>query len=113
MGDLVGGNILLSLVYYIQMNYFFQFKDIILLFLCVDMVLDNFVIFDYELRDFMFVVEGYDVIWWIWVVDKLLDDLLISLIYGDFEGFGKIIMFVGIYEGLFFDIMKFDKMFMD
>lgn len=113
MGDSAGGNISLSLAHYIQMNHLPQPKDIILLSPCVDMVLDNPVLFDYESRDPMLAVEGYDVIRRIWAADKSLDDPLISPIYGDFEGLGKITMFVGTHEGLFPDIMKLDKMLTD
>ncbi|KQY93569.1 esterase [Paenibacillus sp. Root52] len=113
MGDSAGGNISLSFAHYINMNSLPQPKDIILLSPCVDMVLDNPVIFDYETRDPMLALEGYDVIRRIWAADKPLDDPLISPIYGDFEGLGKISIFIGTHEGLFPDNMKLDKMLTD
>lgn len=113
MGDSAGGNISLSFAHYINMNSLPQPKDIILLSPCVDMVLDNPVIFDYETRDPMLALEGYDVIRRIWAADKPLDDPLISPIYGDFEGIGKISIFIGTHEGLFPDNMKLDNMLTD
>ncbi|WP_339168499.1 alpha/beta hydrolase [Paenibacillus sp. FSL R5-0341] len=113
MGDSAGGNISLSLAHYLKMNSLPQPKDIILLSPCVDMVLDNPVIFDYETRDPMLAVEGYDVIRRIWAADKQLNDPLISPIYGDFEGLGKISIFIGTHEGLFPDNMELDKKLTD
>ncbi|MEY8743755.1 alpha/beta hydrolase fold domain-containing protein [Bacillales bacterium AN1005] len=113
MGDSAGGNISLSFAHYINMNSLPQPKDIILLSPCVDMVLDNPVIFDYETRDPMLALEGYDVIRRIWAADKPLDDPLISPIYGDFEELGKINIFIGTHEGLFPDNMKLDKLLTD
>lgn len=113
MGDSAGGNISLSFAHYIKTNLLPQPKDIILLSPCVDKVLDNPVIFDYETRDPMLAVEGYDVIRRIWAADKDLDDPLISPIYGDFKGLGKITIFIGTHEGLFPDNMKLDKLLTD
>ncbi|OKP95964.1 alpha/beta hydrolase [Paenibacillus sp. P46E] len=113
MGDSAGGNISLSLAHYIQMNHLPQPKDIILLSPCVDMVLDNPVLFDYVTRDPMLAVEGYDVIRRIWAADKNLDDPIISPIHGDFKGLGKITIFIGTHEGLFPDNMRLDKILTD
>lgn len=113
MGDSAGGNISLSFAHYLKMHSLPQPKDIILLSPCVDMVLDNPLIFDYETRDPMLAVEGYDVIRRIWAADKPLDDPLISPIYGDFAGLGKISIFIGTHEGLFPDNIRLDKMLTD
>lgn len=113
MGDSAGGNISLGLAHTLKMNNLPQPKDIILLSPCVDMVLDNPLIFEYETRDPMLAVEGFDVIRRIWAADKSLDDPLISPIYGDFDGLGKITIFVGTYEGLFPDNMRLSKLLAD
>ncbi|MBU5354638.1 alpha/beta hydrolase [Paenibacillus barcinonensis] len=113
MGDSAGGNISLGLAHYVNMHDLPQPKDIILLSPCVDMVLDNPVIFDYETRDPMLAVEGYDVIRRIWAADKPLHDPLISPIYGNFNGLGKISIFIGTHEGLFPDNMRLDKLLTD
>ncbi|MDQ0722681.1 acetyl esterase/lipase [Paenibacillus sp. W4I10] len=113
MGDSAGGNISLALAHFLKMYDLPQPKDIILFSPCVDMVLDNPVIFDYETRDPMLAVEGYDVIRRIWAADKPLNDPLISPIYGDFAGLGKISIFIGTHEGLFPDNMKLDKQLTD
>lgn len=113
MGDSAGGNISLGLAHYVNMHDLPQPKDIILLSPCVDMVLDNPVIFDYETRDPMLAVEGYDVIRRIWAADKSLHDPLISPIYGNFNGLGKISIFIGTHEGLFPDNMRLDKLLTD
>lgn len=113
MGDSAGGNISLSLAHYLKMNNLPQPKDIILLSPCVDMILDNPVIFDYETRDPMLAIEGFDVIRRIWAADKSLDDPMISPIYGNLEGLGKITIFIGTHEGLFPDNMRLDKMLTD
>ena len=49
----------------------------------------------------------------IWAADKPLNDPLISPIYGDFAGLGKISIFIGTHEGLFPDNMKLDKLLTD
>ncbi|QOR68799.1 alpha/beta hydrolase [Cytobacillus suaedae] len=110
MGDSAGGNISLSLAQSLRDHELPQPKDIILLSPCVDMVLDNPVISDYETRDPMLSVAGFDVIRRIWAADKSLDDPVISPIYGDFNDLGKISFFIGTYEGLYPDVMKLDKM---
>lgn len=113
MGDSAGGNISLALAQVLKVNQLPQPKDIILLSACVDMVLDNPVIFDYETRDPMLAVEGFDVIKKIWAADKSLYDPLISPLYGSFEELGKITIFVGTYEGLFPDNMRLSKRLTD
>ncbi|MFO1443876.1 alpha/beta hydrolase [Bacillus sp. Bva_UNVM-123] len=109
MGDSAGGNISLGLAHLLKMNDIPQPKNIILLSACVDMVLDNPQITEYENNDPMLSVGGMEVITKIWADDKKLDDPLISPIYNDFKGFGKITHFIGTHEGLYPDAMKFDE----
>jgi acetyl esterase/lipase len=109
MGDSSGGNISLGLAYLLKMNNLSQPKDIILLSACVDMVLDNPLIPEYEKKDPMLSVGGMEVITKIWANEKKLDDPLISPIYCDFTGLGKITHFIGTHEGLYPDAMKLDK----
>lgn len=113
MGDSAGGNISLALAQLLKPHQLPQPKDIILFSACVDMILDNPVISDYETRDPMLSTAGYDVIRRIWAADKSLDDPIISPIFGNFEGLGHISQFIGTYEGLYPDAMKLDKLLTD
>lgn len=113
MGDSAGGNLSLGLAQLLREEQIPQPKDIVLLSACVDMVLDNPVISDYERRDPMLSVAGYEVIRRIWAADRRLDDPLISPIYGNFEGLAKISHFIGTHEGLYPDAMVLDKKLTD
>ncbi|PRS44990.1 alpha/beta hydrolase [Bacillus sp. NMCC46] len=53
--------------------------------------------------------EGMEVITSIWAADKHPTDSLISPIYGDFKGLGKITHFIGTHEALYPDAIKFDE----
>lgn len=109
MGDSAGGNISLSLAQLLKKNNIPQPKDIILLSACVDMGLDNPLIPEYEKKDPMLAIGGMEVITRIWAADKNIDDPLISPIYGNFEGLGKITHFIGTHEGLYPDAIKLDE----
>ena len=109
MGDSAGGNITLGLAHLLKMNHLPQPKDIILLSACVDMGLENPLIPEYEEKDPMLASEGMEVITKIWAADKNLNDPLISPIYGDFKGLGKITHFIGTHESLYPDAIKFDE----
>lgn len=45
----------------------------------------------------------------IWAADKSVTDPLISPIYGEFKGLGKITHFIGTHEALYPDAMKLDE----
>lgn len=109
MGDSAGGNISLGLIHLLKMEDLPQPKDIILLSACVDMSYDNPLIPEYEENDPMLVHKGLKVISKIWAADKSLNDPLISPIYGDFKGLGKITHFIGTHEALYPDAMKLDE----
>ena len=109
MGDSAGGNITLGLALLLKMNHLPQPKDIILLSACVDMGFENPLIAEYEEKDPMLASEGMEVITKIWAADKHLNDPLISPIYGDFKGLGKITHFIGTHECLYPDAIKFDE----
>jgi acetyl esterase/lipase len=109
MGDSAGGNLSLGLAHLLKMNDLPQPKDIILLSAAVDLAFDNPLIPEYEKVDPMLSVGGMDVITKIWSADKKLNDPLISPIYGDFNGLGKITHFVGTHEIMYPDAMKLDK----
>ena len=108
MGDSAGGNISLGLAHLLKMNDIPQPKDIILLSACVDMGLDNPRIPEYEKKDPMLSAGGMEVITRIWADDKSLNDPIISPIYGDFTGLGRITHFIGTHEGLYPDALKLD-----
>lgn len=109
IGDSAGGNIALGLVQLLKQNHLPQPQDIILLSACVDMSLENPQILEYEDKDPMLASEGMEVITKIWAADKDLKDPLISPIYGDFQGLGKITHFIGTHESLYPDAIKFDE----
>jgi acetyl esterase/lipase len=107
MGDSAGGNIALGLAQLLKMDGIHQPKDIILLSACVDMRLDNPQIAEYEKVDPMLSARGMEVITKKWAADKQLDDPIISPIYGDLKGLGRLTHFVGTHEGLYPDAIKF------
>ncbi|MCC9087345.1 MULTISPECIES: alpha/beta hydrolase fold domain-containing protein [Bacillus] len=109
MGDSAGGNIALGLAHLLKMEQLAQPKDIILLSACVDMSLSNPLIPEYAEKDPMLAREGMEVISSIWAADKHLTDPLISPIYGDFKGLGKITHFIGTHEALYPDAIKLDE----
>jgi len=109
IGDSAGGNIALGLVQLLKKNDLPQPKDIILLSACVDMGLENPLLPEYEEKDPMLASVGMEVITKIWAAGKHLKDPLISPIYGDFKGLGKITHFIGTHESLYPDAIKFDE----
>lgn len=109
MGDSAGGNIALGLAHLLKMNNLPQPKDIILLSACVDLSFENPLIAEYEEKDPMLASEGMEVITKIWAADKDLKDALISPIYGDFQGLGKITHFIGTHECLYPDAIRLDE----
>ncbi|MCM0626932.1 alpha/beta hydrolase [Lysinibacillus sp. OL1_EC] len=109
IGDSAGGNIALGLIQLLKQDRLPQPQDIILLSACVDMSLENPLIQEYEENDPMLASEGMEVITKIWAADKALKDPIISPIYGDFQGVGKITHFIGSHESLYPDAIQFDE----
>jgi len=109
IGDSAGGNIALGLVQLLKHNHLPQPQDIILLSACVDLSLENPLIPEYEEKDPMLASEGMEVITKIWAADKDLKDPMISPIYGDLQGLGKVTHFIGTHESLYPDAIKFDE----
>lgn len=109
MGDSAGGNIALGLIQLLKRVHLPLPQDIILLSACVDMSLENPLIPEYEEKDPMLACEGMEVITKIWAADKHFNDPLISPIYGDFKGLGRISHFIGTHESLYPDAIKFDE----
>ncbi|MFX0562034.1 alpha/beta hydrolase fold domain-containing protein [Bacillus pumilus] len=109
MGDSAGGNISLGLAHLLKKEGLPQPKDIILLSACVDMSLSNPLMFEYAKKDPILGPEGMEVISKIWTADKNVTDPLISPIYGDFKGLGKITHFIGTHDMLYPDAIKLDE----
>lgn len=109
MGDSAGGNISLGLAHLLKKEGLPQPKDIILLSACVDMSLSNPLMFEYAKKDPILGPEGMEVITKIWTADKNVTDPLISPIYGDFKGLGKITHFIGTHDMLYPDAIKLDE----
>lgn len=109
IGDSAGGNIALGLIQLLKRDGLPQPQDIMLLSACVDMSLENPLIQEYEENDPMLASEGMEVITKIWAADKALKDPIISPIYGDFQGVGKITHFIGSHESLYPDAIQFDE----
>lgn len=109
MGDSAGGNISLGLVHLLKMEDLPQPKDIILLSACVDMSFDNPLIPEYEENDPILARKGLEEIAQKWAADRSLNDPLISPMYGDFKGSGKITHFIGTHEVFYPDAIKLDE----
>lgn len=109
MGDSAGGNISLGLAHLLKKEGLPQPKDIILLSACVDMSLNNPLMFEYAKKNPILGPEGMEVIAKIWTADKNVTDPLISPIYGDFKGLGKITHFIGTHDMLYPDAIKLDE----
>lgn len=109
MGDSAGGNISLGLAHLLKKEGLPQPKDIILLSACVDMSLSNPLMFEYAKKDPILGPEGMEVIAKIWTADKNVTDPLISPIYGDFKGLGKITHFIGTHDMLYPGAIKLDE----
>nr|WP_282440888.1 alpha/beta hydrolase [Bacillus pumilus] len=109
MGDSAGGNISLGLAHLLKKEGLPQPKDIILLSACVDMSLNNPLMFEYAKKDPILGPEGMEVISKIWTADQHVTDPLISPIYGDFKGLGKITHFIGTHDMLYPDAIKLDE----
>lgn len=65
--------------------------------------------FEYAKKDPILGPEGMEVISKIWTADKNVTDPLISPIYGDFKGLGKITHFIGTHDMLYPDAIKLDE----
>ncbi|KQL39640.1 MULTISPECIES: alpha/beta hydrolase fold domain-containing protein [Bacillus] len=109
MGDSAGGNISLGLAHLLKKEDLPQPKDIVLLSACVDMSMSNPLIFEYAKKDPILGHEGMEVITKMWAADQSLTDPLISPIYGDFKGLGKITHFIGTHDMLYPDAIKLDE----
>ncbi|CAI7727158.1 MULTISPECIES: alpha/beta hydrolase fold domain-containing protein [Bacillus] len=109
MGDSAGGNISLGLAHLLKKEDLPQPKDIVLLSACVDMSMSNPLIFEYAKKDPILGHEGMEVITKLWAADQSLTDPLISPIYGDFKGLGKITHFIGTHDMLYPDAIKLDE----
>ncbi|MBR0630115.1 alpha/beta hydrolase fold domain-containing protein [Bacillus altitudinis] len=109
MGDSAGGNISLGLAHLLKKEDLPQPKDIVLLSACVDMSMSNPLIFEYAKKDPILGHEGMGVITKLWAADQSLTDPLISPIYGDFKGLGKITHFIGTHDMLYPDAIKLDE----
>ncbi|MER3125203.1 alpha/beta hydrolase [Bacillus pumilus] len=109
MGDSAGGNISLGLAHLLNMEGLTQPKDIVLLSACVDMSMSNPLMFEYAKKDPILGPEGMEVITKMWAADQSVTDPLISPIYGDFKGLGKITHFIGTHDMLYPDAIKLDE----
>ncbi|APP16956.1 MULTISPECIES: alpha/beta hydrolase fold domain-containing protein [Bacillus] len=109
MGDSAGGNISLGLAHLLKKEDLPQPKDIVLLSACVDMSMSNPLIFEYAKKDPILGHQGMEVITKMWAADQSLTDPLISPIYGDFKGLGKITHFIGTHDMLYPDAIKLDE----
>ncbi|TYS31154.1 alpha/beta hydrolase fold domain-containing protein [Bacillus pumilus] len=109
MGDSAGGNISLGLAHLLNMEGLTQPKDIVLLSACVDMSMSNPLMFEYAKKDPILDPRGMEVITKMWAADQSVTDPLISPIYGDFKGLGKITHFIGTHDMLYPDAIKLDE----
>ncbi|MFC3927195.1 alpha/beta hydrolase [Streptococcus caprae] len=99
MGDSAGGGFSLGFAMYARDHELPQPKDIILLSPWLDVATDNPEVADYEALDPMLSAWELSRTGELWANGRAnMDNPYVSPIYGDFDGLGKISMFVGTHE---------------
>lgn len=99
MGDSAGGGFSLGFAMYTRDHELPQPKDIILLSPWLDVATDNPEVANYEAVDPMLSAWGLNRDGELWANGRAnMDNPYVSPIYGDFDGLGKISIFVGTHE---------------
>ena len=110
MGDSAGGGMSLSLAELLKEKHLPQPKNIILISPTLDMSFSNPEIHEVEKLDPELAVPALiDIIKW-YRGEKGSKNYLVSPIYGNFDGLGKISLFIGTHDILYPDAKKFKKM---
>lgn len=108
MGDSAGGGLALGFAMYARDSYLPQPKDIILISPWLDVEKDNPEIEKYEAKDPMLSSFGLNKAGLLWAGSEPdMKNPYVSPIFGNFEGLGKISIFVGTHEIFVPDIEKF------
>lgn len=110
MGDSAGGGMSLSLAQLLKEKEMPQPKNIILISPALDMSFSNPEIQEVEKLDPELATPALiDISKW-YRGEKVTTDYMVSPIYGDFKGLGKISLFIGTHDILYPDAKKFKKM---
>ena len=109
MVDSSGGNMALGLAHHLCENKLAQPKQYILISACVDMHLDHPYIRYFEDKDKMLSVENDQILTEKWANGEPLTNPYLSPLYGNFEDVAPIHHFIGTYDVLYPDSIKFDK----
>lgn len=108
MGDSAGGGFSLGFAMYARDHELPQPKDILLLSPWLDVAIDNPAVVDYEQHDPILAAWGLNRQGELWANGRAnMNNPYVSPIYGDFDGLGKISIFVGTHELFLPDNQKF------
>lgn len=109
MGDSSGGNLAMGLAHHLCKNDLPQPKQYILISACVDMHLDHPYIRYFADKDKLLSVDNDKLLTEKWANGESLENPYLSPIYGEFEGVAPIHHFIGTFDVLYPDGIKFDK----
>lgn len=107
MGDSAGGGMSLALSQLLHEKDERQPGNIILISPALDMTLTNPEIKEYEIKDPVLATAGVREIAKLYAGDKSVGHYLISPLYGNIEGLGKISLFIGTNDLLYPDAKRF------
>lgn len=111
MGDSSGGGIALGLAHLLKQEGLAQPKDIILFSPWLDAAIDNPDIAHFDPLDPMIAPWGLRQIGLLWAGgEDRLSDPLVSPLYGEMAGLGKISLYVGTHEMFYPDVRKLDRL---
>lgn len=109
MGDSSGANIALGIAHHLCKHNREQPKQYILISACVDMHLNHPYIRYFEDKDMMLSVENDQLLTANWANGAPLTNPYLSPMYGNFYGVAPIHHFIGTFDVLYPDGIKFDK----
>lgn len=107
IGDSSGGNFALSFAMQLRKAELTQPQKLILISPWMDLSMSNPQMQDFIGKDYMVGYEGLKIIGERWAGDRSIYDPVVSPLYGNFIGLGKIVIFTGEKDMLHPDIMRF------
>lgn len=109
MGDSAGGGFSLGLAQVLREEAVTQPEQLILLSPWIDLTMENEDMIPYEKVDPMLGIYGLKAMGEIWADDLDVTNPMVSPIYGDMDGLGRISLFVGTREIFYPEIMRLDQ----
>jgi acetyl esterase/lipase len=106
MGDSAGGGLVTSLAQYLRDTNKKSPSNIILLSPWLDVSMENREMREIEYRDYILGVDSLKVCGKLWANELSVKDSKVSPIYGEFNGLGKISVFTGTNDILWFDAKR-------